>query len=342
MRVGNFKFHISSLGSRIAKSAAFTLVELLVVITIIGILIALLLPAVQAAREAARRMQCANNLKQVALALHNYHAAHRVFPIGAGSKYAQCQLGVNKGGLPNDQNSSSEPFSDGRAPWSVLVLPYVEQQALYDKFDMKRPFIGIFCTGASNCEYRDGVDLFNVPFQRTPVAMFQCPSNPDTTPANMVADYFGIAGGGTDGEAQCYGDPWPPGRRNFFDNGIFFVNSAIRIDDVRDGTSNTLLLGENSRMHSTMIWSSTCRGAGGASEMGPLTAVQDPINFPHENHTNWGIQHCWSRRSLRSLHPGGAQAAMGDGSVRFFAESLNVAILHVLAKRNSGQAVGDF
>jgi len=323
----------------------FTLVELLVVIAIIGILIALLLPAVQAAREAARRIQCANQLKQIGVALHNYHSTHRVFPIGAGSQYRTCPNGFGGGGLPHDQDNASdgEPFNDGLAPWTVLILPYIEQQALYDRFDMSRPFMGILCRNPTNgCNIATAADDYNLQFQQTPMPIYQCPSNPDSTEENMKLDYPGIAGGGTDAEADCYGDPWhgsamPPDRRNFFSNGTLYVNSKVRIKDVTDGTSHTLIVGENSKPSSLFLWSSTCRGCVSASEMGPLTAVQDPINIEYPD-ASWDNR-AWSRRTLWSEHPGGAQAVMADGSVHFLDEMTNVAILRLLAKRADGQGV---
>ncbi len=317
---------------------AFTLVELLVVITIIGILIALLLPAVQAAREAARRTQCANNMKQIGLALHNYHAAHNVFPMGAGSTHDQCPKGFSGGGLPSDQDSASDgkPFDDSRAPWTIAILPFLEQQAVYDRLDMSRPFLGIICA-SSGCNTSKAADSYNFEFQKVPMPVFQCPTNPATKSANFIADYFGIAGGGTDSEAQCYGSPWPPDRRNFFNNGIFYINSDVRIDDIRDGTTNTLLVGENSAMAGGFIWSSSCRGCTQASEMGPMIALQDAINLDYT-----GDKRSWCRRSLRSEHPGGAQAVLADGSVRFIGEYLNVAVLRLLGKRADREVVGDF
>ncbi|MEX0818470.1 MAG: DUF1559 domain-containing protein, partial [Pirellulaceae bacterium] len=159
-----------------SKHRGFTLVELLVVIAIIGILVALLLPAVQAAREAARRMQCSNNLKQLGLALHNYHDTLKTFPPG----YVSNRPGV--------EGSSSWCRSGGvqGAPWTALILPYMEQQNLHDQFN------------------------FNVPFQATsnqmappnsnvviPLDTYSCPSDVRLGSNPLWNSYFGVQGGGT-------------------------------------------------------------------------------------------------------------------------------------------------
>ena len=136
------------------RPRGFTLVELLVVIAIIGILIALLLPAVQAAREAARRMQCSNKLRQIGLAMHNYHDTHRVFPPGAIAFVDSCP-------------PSGYRAQDQGPPWSVLILPYIERMSLYQDFD----FSGTFSARLSD-------NGSNQALQFTPMATFQCPSDP--------------------------------------------------------------------------------------------------------------------------------------------------------------------
>ena len=138
----------------------FTLVELLVVIAIIGILIALLLPAVQAAREAARRITCANRMKQIGLAVHLYADAHNTFPAGARSELADTDGGFCLFSRPAGQN----------VPWSVAILPYFDENPHYETFDLDRGFQGFF--------YNNSVNKLS---QFVPNNKFQCPSDPNST-----------------------------------------------------------------------------------------------------------------------------------------------------------------
>jgi len=326
----------------------------MVVIAIIGILVALLLPAVQSAREAARRMQCANQLRQLGLALHGYHLSHKVLPMGAGNSNSPCKLGASGGGLPNDQVSATDgrPFNDGRCPWSVAILPYLEHSALYNQFNLRRPFNGIFCQSSSNdCNYVQArpEDSVNFTLQRTPMPIYQCPSSRRSTAKNLRSDYYGVSGGGVDSEALCHGAPWagtllPPVRRNFFNNGVLFVNSSVRFDHITDGLSNTMLAGEG-QSPADFIWSSSARGAANASEMGLMIALQDPVNTRYQpGNPNTGLpgsdNRASDRRMLFSDHPGGAMGCMADGSVHFFSDRTNVSVLRLIAKRADGQIVG--
>ena len=149
------------------RNSGFTLIELLVVIAIIAILVALLLPAVQQAREAARRTSCKNQLKQLGLALQNYHDVHSVFPIGEGFAGTVAQF------------ASSCDGSQKRAPWTVLILPYLEQGALYDSFNFSLQFRGIYSETPTT-----GVN-FVASNQIVPV--YHCPSfpAPDYTPTTL-------------------------------------------------------------------------------------------------------------------------------------------------------------
>jgi len=216
----------------------FTLVELLVVIAIIGILIALLLPAVQAAREAARRGQCSNNLKQLGLAMHSYHTTHGILPSGVAYD------GPTDGSVPSE-------WQTGKG-WLVSILPYAEQQPLYELF--KPGFSGSFWAneGIRRSECRDAV--------KTQLPMVQCPS--DTTVSQnsteqwqwdgievALTSYKGVMGDNRmGGSASVHPGSEPDCHRTRKCNGLFWRNSylsPIRIEDIRDGTSGTLMIGHS-------------------------------------------------------------------------------------------------
>ena len=215
--------------SRNPRATGFTLVELLVVITIIGILIALLLPAVQAAREAARRMQCANSFRQVGLALHNYHSAKGSFPPGQFD--------------PRSKLGAPEFFG-----WSVYVLPYLEQQAVYDMFNFNSPNNFFYVYNPPTAKNREASGTF--------ITAYMCPSDPQQRQWNMVSD-GGQVGPDPDDDAamtdMCAvadsvasnsGPPYYPPIQFPQVNGVFGANTPCTIADIRDGTSNTLAIGE--------------------------------------------------------------------------------------------------
>ena len=333
-----------------------TLVELLAVIAIIALLMGLLLPAVQGVRETARRVQCGNNLKQLALGLVAHHAQFGHFPAAAEHRVNQCTSGFSGGGLPNS-------FTDGRPAWGVRILPFLEQQPLFDRFDFAQPFFGIMCFTTNGCNIEAGTTAaqrVNLPLQQTPVPGFMCPSHPAAgTPmrvewisppdgrlvryddcGGLRSMYHGISGGGPDGEAHCYSAPWagrilPPDRRNFFSNGIFAVNSRTSAAAIRDGLSTTLLLGEG-EIASDHIWSSGARGCTGCAEQGNTLAMQDPVNTVYRPGSDGRAA---MRRCLRSRHPGAALGAMADGSVHVFGDETSVTVLQLLGKRADRQPV---
>ncbi len=300
--------------SRSSRALGFTLVELLVVIAIIGVLVGLLLPAVQAAREAARRMSCQNNLKQLGLALHNYHDVNRRFPIGADSI-----------------NSLS---------WRVRVLPFIEQDNLFQRFN----FAAGIWNGGTN---REGPNKLVHALNRIP--SFNCPSVPNILASNgsstlvdgrktFTSDYHGVAGPkGTNPGGAAYGFlATPAGQGGFATQGVLGRDSTVRIGDVTDGTSNTLVIGEVSARWNAAILESDGAdwvrgmGVGGTGNgMASCRNVQNAINTPYN-----GI---YNDISFSSQHTGGAQFVMGDGSVRFVTAAIDLVIYKSTASRDGGE-----
>ncbi|QDT57405.1 Type II secretion system protein G precursor [Caulifigura coniformis] len=341
-----------------SRTRGFTLIELLVVIAIIAILIALLLPAVQQAREAARRTQCKNNLKQLGLALHNYHDTYGIFPIG---------------NLYGDLGSVG-PFQSNRTTWLVRTLPYIDQAPLFNLADFNSRsnntgFTANFPAAydAQNCR---GVEM----------PAFRCPSDPggrQTTGRAALAptNYVGCQGSATSntGIPGCC----PAGTANpaagtggyMAGNvtwvlmvmnpgtsvGMFAANSQTRIRDVTDGSSNTLMLSEclvGAMSQTNPSTAGTCVG-GDATTLLPtrgyswyfgttatwmFTTVRTP-NFPHVDCERSGVL---SNMSARSKHTGGVQVTMADGAVRFVSENLNLATWRALGDRADGNVVGEF
>lgn len=321
---------------RVFRRSGFTLVELLVVIAIIGVLVALLLPAIQAAREAARRTQCANNAKQIGLATHNYHDTHKAFPAGAWT--------FSAAGVAND--SCLAPASSRRAPWTVLLLPYMEYQALYEQADLKAQFV------SSNAE--PPTTGPNREVWNTNVPTYQCPSFPTrakNAPDNH-ANYFGVMGGGPHALGVCEGGN--PGRR-FYNNGILYQNSTIRFADILDGTAQTFIVGETKYMlmhlgrtdAHWLGWASTNRGDANAVT-GTLAAGQVQINI-FEGHGNrydtafgsggFAYGQGLHQRTFSSFHPGGCHFVLADASVRFVSENIDLSTYHYLCIRNDAQVV---
>ena len=309
---------------RSAVRHGFTLVELLVVIAIIGILIALLLPAVQAAREAARRAQCTNNLKQIGLALHNYHDVAKSFPPGS------FWYGLS--------------YSEYRGSILIRLLPYIEMQPLFDMFDFEN-------SGGV------AVDWQTLPgstalIQSTIVPTYQCPSDTHEEVFNGRAlhNYAASIGPTTHGDNPACSCPnsWnnyaPPPWGGTYGSatdfaGPFFrypVGTNTRFADCRDGTSNTIYFGEVRPMcsdHNSQGWASSNNGQG-------LTATIVPINYdscdpadpdPCRSPCNWNTE-----LSFKSLHPGGAMFLFGDGAVHFLSETIDHWTYQYLGGKSDG------
>ena len=292
----------------------FTLVELLVVIAIIGILIAMLLPAVQAAREAARRSQCTNNLKQLGLALLTYHQAIGRFP---------------PPGINSNQTS-----------WWVLILPYLEQKPLYDQFN--------FNEGAWNATDKMRVAAVAVP-------VFFYPSSTDDEdrrsgasaevypsggPRVFTCHYYGVMGpNGTNNylptPAQYKCQELTMGFGGYCSQGAFYYPSGIDIASVRDGTSNTLFIGEVAWPGLTFYRGFHRGYYPEPSNRGTLILAARNVQYP----INSRITTTWNNIAFGSLHPGGAHFCMVDGSVRFFSQYIEQNLYLAIASRNGEEAV---
>ncbi|NLY00584.1 MAG: DUF1559 domain-containing protein [Rhodopirellula sp.] len=300
-----------------ATARGFTLVELLVVIAIIGILIALLLPAVQAAREAARRSQCSNNLKQLGLALHNYHDTFKAFPyrIGGGSR----------------SNATGAPVApyEGRLSGFVPLLPFIEQSAMSDQVGTDPPYV--WGTGFA-------------PWV-TQINMLLCPSDPPTKDITTM---------GQNNYAFSTGDQytnlhWNSNRTKHPLRGIFGPDSAINMSEILDGTSNTIAMsevvrppagntfGRNTTSYTTSpincmttfsngqyttalldrdrsLGTRWCDGRAGYTAFNTILPPNGPVC---NGQTTTGIL------TANSRHPGGVNAVLADGSVRFISETID-------------------
>ncbi len=283
----------------------FTLIELLVVIAIIAVLIALLLPAVQAAREAARRAQCCNNLMQLGIALQNYESAHEMYPPGV----------VNETGPVLDQPKG---YHFGML---VRILPYCDMRNIYNHFNMK---VGLYETQ-------------NLTTRTVLVRTYLCPSDNglNRTPNDIaLTNYVG-----------CHNDVEAP--IDVTNNGSFILNKAIRYEDIPDGSSNTIFLGEKLNFGNGQGWASgTCaslRNMGTGINQWPnvprsaAPAFSDgPGGDPDEPKITPGTPSFVGGFSSR--HPGGANFAMGDGSVRFL-KTVGGGSLKLMANRADGEVI---
>lgn len=284
---------------------AFTLVELLVVIAIIGILVALLLPAVQAAREAARRMSCNNNLKQIALALHNYHDTYNSLPMG--------WIGLE---MPNGRVLSEGQPGWG---WAAHVLPFIEQNTITDIVRDTLPI----------------TDPLNLPARQTHLPVFRCPSDAgsreffdleDTGGAVLanvpVANYVGMFG--TTPLSNCAGLPAGVQCRS---DGPFFHNSSTRFRDFLDGTSKTLLIGERYSKHGESTWLGAVPTAD--ESLARILAIADHAPNSPAGHLD----------DPGSYHPAGTNFAFADGSVHIIVETIDLTVYYGLATMQGGEAV---
>ncbi len=341
---------------------AFTLIELLVVIAIIAILIGLLLPAVQQVREAAARMKCTNNLKQIGLALHGYHDSIGSFPSGY---------------VDGNTNSASTPDNDVGPGWgwASKILPYIEQGNVYNQINFSQG-VG---TGS------------NAAVSQTTLTIFQCPSDPypqavpvyDSTFSNPIAtvahgnyvgcngwvECFANAGGNyqpsSDGGAAEDGDVGGTGPAG---DGLFYRNSHNRMTDVTDGLSNTIIVGERCSTHSPSTWTGAVTGGRVPAWMAtqPYTTPYTPpsqapnsgngtaydyadfdealvLGHGNATHVPCADQPFWDPDTFYSTHTGqGANFLFGDGSVHFLTRGIDPYTYQHLCTIAGGEAPGSW
>ncbi|HEY7155496.1 MAG TPA: DUF1559 domain-containing protein [Gemmataceae bacterium] len=331
------------------RRGAFTLIELLVVISIIGVLIGLLLPAVQKVREAAARLSCTNNLKQIGLALHSYHDSIGYFPPGY---------------VDGNTNPNSTPDNDVGPGWgwASFLLPYLEQGNVYNQINFK---VGVG-TGSNTAVSQLSLKIFQCPSDGLQQAFPVYDSN-FTTPIATLAhgNYVGCngwlecfngatgniqPGAGDDGLGGVFG----PGGR-----GVFCRNSKTRIADVTDGMSNTIFAGERSSNHSPSTWTGAVPGGRCPAWMATMPpAPYTPPPGPAYDNADFGeafvLAHCnathlpnadfpiYDPDTFYSMHTGGANFLLGDGSVRFISSGVNPTTYQALGTIGGGEVLSDY
>jgi prepilin-type N-terminal cleavage/methylation domain-containing protein/prepilin-type processing-associated H-X9-DG protein len=302
-------------------SRGFTLVELLVVIAIIGVLIALLLPAIQAAREAARRMQCSNKLKQFGVGINAYIDAHGVFPISIAPWTSELPQPVPPGVKLNAKG------------WIISVLPYMEQEQLYEQFipGFNGDFMassGIYSTACRGA-------------MKTKCDFLHCPSD-DSAQQNStneyqwegievaLTNYKGVLGDSrVGGTSSVHQGTMPDCHYTVGCNGLFYRHNfrePIAMKEVTDGTSTTLMVGEDvpaQNHHSVAFYSN-----------GDWCSCNAPLNYFPDTPNDW-----WNVMTFRSRHPGVVQFCFVDGSVRPLSEQIDYALYRALSTKAGGEVV---
>jgi prepilin-type N-terminal cleavage/methylation domain-containing protein/prepilin-type processing-associated H-X9-DG protein len=305
---------IARVRERRTRHGGFTLIELLVVIAIIGVLIGLLLPAVQKVREAAARVQCDNNLKQIGLALHNYHDTAHAFPPGYVSDY----------------DAAGNDTGPGWG-WAAFLLPHMEQQNLYNAIQFKQ---------AIEAPANSGVRV-------QPVKSYLCPS--DSVPPTWTATKYDPAGNPLgpicDVASASYVGVFGVSEPGVDGEGIFFRNSGVRIADITDGTSQTMMVGERSFRWCQATWVGSVTGAAMVPPPGSpaLGGEWDASGFVL-GHTFEGSGGPGSPgtevNGFSSRHTGGSNFLFADGHVQFLRSSMDHQTYKALSTRAGGEVVG--
>jgi prepilin-type N-terminal cleavage/methylation domain-containing protein len=309
--------------SSVRRTRGFTLIELLVVIAIIAILIALLLPAVQQAREAARRTQCRNNLKQFGIALHNYHDTTNVFPPAA---LAMNSSGVGYAPVATTGADPSKANVVGGWGWGTFILPYIDQAPLYNQLAPN----GNNFPAAPTALTQTKLPAFQCPTEASPDIHFQDDMGGDSTGnGHARSSYAAIYGS----DEVYYAFPIAANRK-----GMFAYNSAVRIRDISDGTSNTLMVGER-------LWDGVGTDATslrrGALWVGRPTNTNKYATIIRTNDSAAFRIRGTNASSASSGHTGGVHFVFGDGTVKFLSDNLDAATYRRLGQTQDGEVVGE-
>jgi prepilin-type N-terminal cleavage/methylation domain-containing protein len=308
--------------SQTARRRAFTLVELLVVIAIIGVLVALLLPAVQSARESARRMQCTNNVRQIGLALHNFHDTHQTLPPGAVDPATALRHAFTKFNIPTNVIHG----------WAPFIYPYIEQKALYDQYVWDKNWH----------------DAANKLVCQTYVTGLICPSSPipkriDTAAkAACVSADYGIMNGLNSPATTLFPLGLIDGNTNMAPTGVMGVNTTLRFAQITDGLSNTFWVCEDAgrpQLYRTGRQRvGTTRATGAAMLDRDNEFVLHGYNATGTTTPGPCFMNCTNDNEVYSFHPSGATLLMGDGSVKFASSTMQFRVFAAMISAEGGES----
>jgi prepilin-type N-terminal cleavage/methylation domain-containing protein/prepilin-type processing-associated H-X9-DG protein len=304
----------------------FTLIELLVTIAIIGVLVALMLPAVQQVREAARRTQCKNNMRQIGLALHNYHDAMRTFPPGVIVRDPELEWWNSHPGWG----------------WAAQILSQVDQAPVYNKINF-----GVSISDAQNSSACI-----------VPLPVYVCPADPAPTtftakgngqwgtPSGPICDVASANYVGVSCTEQSDLSNWATTGKWIYD-GVLFPNSRIRMNDITDGTSSTFLVSERSHRDGPVTWTGAVPGATVSPTASATPNVWDgdsamTLSFVGDATKPGQAGNVWTSAGHTSNHGVGAHFLFCDGHIQFLSPSIDFRVLTALATRNGGEVIGEF